>query len=55
MLKWFVSVPDSNKAIKDGILLDEASIETRHEKILNACIDENINVFWIRKYFTDDG
>ena len=55
MLKWFVSVPDSNKAIKDGVLLDEASIEMRHEKIPNACIDENVNLFRIRKYFTDDG
>ena len=54
MLKWFVSVPDTNKAIKDGVLLDEASIELRHEKIPNACIDENVNLFRIRKYFTDD-
>lgn len=55
MLKWFVSVPDANKAIKDGILLDEALVETRHEKIPNACLDKNVNLFRIRKYFTDDG
>ena len=39
MLKWFLSVPDANKGIKDGILLDKASIEMRYEKVPNACID----------------
>ena len=55
MLKWFISGPDVNKAIKDGVLLDEASVEKRHEKIPNPCIDENVNLFQIRKYFTVDG
>ena len=55
MLKWFVSVRDANMAMNDGALLDEASVQVRHEKIPNACIDENVNLFRIRKHFTDDG
>ena len=55
MLKWFVSGPDANKAMEDEVLLHDTSVEKRHEKIPNACIDENVNLFWIRKYFTVDG
>ena len=35
MLKWFVSVPDANTAMNDGVVLDVASVHARHEKIPN--------------------
>ena len=39
----------------NGDLLDKIHIETRPEKIPNQCIDENVNIFRLRKYFTTDG
>ena len=45
MLKWVFSVPDANTAMNDGVVLDVASVQARHEKIPNACIDENVNCF----------
>ena len=39
----------------NGDLLDEIHIETRPEKIPNQCIDENVNIFRLRKYFTTEG
>ena len=55
MLKWFVSDLDASKTLSNGVLLDEALVQKMHENIPNACIDENVNLFRIRKYFTDDG
>ena len=31
MLKWFVSVLDANTAMNDGVELDVASVQARHE------------------------
>lgn len=39
----------------NGDLLDKIHIETRPEKIPNQCIDENVNIFRLRKYFTTEG
>ena len=55
MLKWFVSPGEADRAINDGELLLEDVIESRPEKVSNACIDDNINIFKIRKFFSADG
>ena len=54
MLDWFVSAIDADKAVNHGELIDEEAVETRPEKIPNCCIDENVNVYHVKKYFTVD-
>lgn len=54
ILEWFVSSTDVNKAVNNGDLLEEEVVETRPEKIPNSCIDENVNVYHVKKYFTND-
>ena len=39
----------------NGELLDEIHVETRPEKVPAQSIDENVNIYRIRKYFTEDG
>ena len=51
MLEWFVSSDAAEKCL-DGELIE--SIERRPEKISNSCLDENVNIFEIRKHFTSD-
>jgi len=54
MLEWFVSPEDANGAVTGGDLLEEECVETRSEKVPNCCIDENVNLHHIKKYFTRD-
>ena len=54
MMKWCVSQSNVSDALND-ILLDEDNIETRPEKITAACIDENVNIHRIKKFFNEDG
>ena len=54
MLKWFVSSTDAERVLRNNTLLEEDSVETRPEKVPSCCIDENVNVFHIKKYFTTD-
>lgn len=37
-----------------GQLIEEEMVETIPEKVPNCCIDENVNVYHIKKYFTID-
>ena len=54
MLEWFVFPKDADEAINGENLLEEECVETRLEKVLNCCIDENVNLHHIKKYFTVD-
>lgn len=54
MLEWFVSPEDADEAIAGGSLLEEECVETRPEKVPNCCIDENVNLHHVKKYFTRD-
>lgn len=54
MLDWFVSSRDANRAMNNGDLLEEESVEARPERVPNSCIDEYVNIFHIKKYFTND-
>ena len=46
-----MSKSDVDLAMNEGTLLND--IECRPEKLPCTCIDENVNIFRIRKYFTD--
>ena len=35
-------------------LIEEEDVECRPEKVSDAVVDENVDVYLIRKYFTDD-
>jgi len=54
MLEWFVPKSYVDRAMGDGVVLDEGDeIECRPTMLPSTCADENINIFRIRKYFTD--
>ena len=53
LLSWFVDEVTSQAAL-DGILIDEDKVECMPEKIPMALLDENVDVYLIRKYFTAD-
>ena len=52
MLKWFVSKSQVDSAIIEHTLINDG-IECTPEKLPCTCVDENVNIFRIRKYFTD--
>lgn len=49
-----MSPEDANEAITGEKLLEEECVETRPEKVPNCCIDENVNLHHVKKYFTGD-
>ena len=53
ILKWFVDDKVLHAAL-DGELINEDSVECRPEKVPNAFLDENVDVFLARKYFMED-
>ena len=54
MLDWFVSAAEREKYIAAKQLIEENLVETRPEKVPYCCIDENVNIYHIKKYFTSD-
>ena len=53
MLEWFVPKSCVDKAMDDGLPLDDGDeIDCRPAILPSTCVDENINIFRIRKYFT---
>ena len=52
MLEWFVTSTDMERALSGKHLLEEESVETRPERVPNCCINKNVNVHHINKYFT---
>ena len=53
MLRWFVD-DEFVKSALNGELIEEESVECRPEVVPNAVLDENVDVFLVRKYFTND-
>jgi len=54
MLEWFVPKSYVDRAMGDGLILDDSNeLECRPEMLPSTCADENVNIFRIRKYFTD--
>ena len=52
MLRWFVD--ESLKSAFNGELIEEKSVECQPEVVPNAVLDENVDVFLVQKYFTND-
>ena len=54
ILAWFVDKPIAEKAVRDRGLIEEDEVECRPEKVPNAVVDENMDVYLVRKYFSSD-
>ena len=54
MLKWLVEARAAESVLK-GKLIEEEDIETRPERVSASCLDENVCIRNILKYFTNDG
>ena len=52
MLRWFVDEAILQAALK-GQLIEE-DVECRPEKVSNALLDENVDVYLVRKYFSQE-
>ena len=53
ILNWFVDKTVVQDAF-DGKLIEEEQVECRPEKIPNSVLDENVDVHFVRSYFTND-
>ena len=53
MLKWLADDEVLESAL-NGVLIEEESVEGRPEVMPNAVLDVNVDIFLIRKYFTND-
>ena len=54
MLNWFVDQEVSERATRGGDLIEEDEVECRPEKIPRKCLDDNVCIGQIRKYFSFD-
>ena len=55
MLQWFVDEKVAISAVKDSCrLIEEEEVKVRPEKLRDATIDDNIDVYLIRKYFNNN-
>ena len=54
MLEWFVSSAVVKKCLTSGELIIEECVECRPERVLNSCLDENVDIFLIKKHFQFD-
>ena len=53
ILNWFVDREVVQAAVK-GQIIEEDSVECRPEKVSNAIIDDNVDVFLVRKHFSEE-
>lgn len=51
---WFVESDVAESALA-GKLIEEQEVETRPERVSPSCLDENVCLRSIQKYFTHDG
>ena len=55
MLEWFVDADLAAGVLKNlQQLLSERDVEARPEMIIDAVLDENVDIHLIRKYFQHD-
>lgn len=54
MLEWFVSSTIAEKCLTRGEIITEELVECRPERVSNSCLDENVDIFLIKKHFTFD-
>ena len=53
MLQWFAEDSVVAKALS-GRLIEENEVETRPERVSSSCLDENVSINRIQKYFSHD-
>ena len=55
ILKWFID-PEVVEAVlkKPNELIDEDQVEVRPENLPDTLLDENVDVYLVRRYFTND-
>lgn len=53
MLSWFVDKEVINSANGD-VLIEETEVECRPERVTNAVLDENVDIYLIRRFFSSD-
>ena len=53
MLSWFVEHSIAKQALT-GTLIEEEDIDCRPERVTNAVIDENVDIYIVRRFFTLD-
>ena len=54
MLEWFVEARIAKSAM-EGKLIEEEEVETRPEHVSASCLDKNVCLRNVQKYFTHDG
>ena len=54
MLNWFVDKETAERVTRGGDLVEEYEVECRPERIPQKCLDENVCIGLIRKYFSLD-
>lgn len=54
ILSWLVDKEVAAKAIRQDFLIDEDEVECRPERVPDSIIDENVDVFLVRKMFTQN-
>lgn len=55
ILNWFVSKENSEAAVKNDLILTKVNVKANPAEIPTCCLDENVNLQGIRRYFSPDG
>ena len=54
MMSWFVDEEKVTNAMRNDVLIEEVDVEVRPERVPMKCLDENVCIATVRKYFTND-
>ena len=54
MLSWFVDAEKVRTVTHNNVLIEEEDVEVRPECVPTKCLDENVCMGKVRKYFTTD-
>ena len=52
ILEWFVSSAVTEKCLTNGEMITKELVESRPEIVPNSCIDQNVDIFLIKKHLT---
>ena len=54
MLSWFVDAEKVRTVMHNNVLIEEEDVEVHPECVPTKCLDENVCMGKVRKYFTTD-
>ncbi len=54
ILSWLIENKVATNALREGILVTEDQVECIPEKVPDSIADENVDIFLVRRYFTQD-